>query len=112
MRFRLPALFGLLLAANACEPAAPAGPSDPATETYAASLGVDIASMTKVDGNLYYKDITIGTGTTATAGKTAVSFCAGKSQLPRPEIPHIAFARLAGTHPAPPWVRSPLIKLA
>jgi FKBP-type peptidyl-prolyl cis-trans isomerase FkpA len=69
MRFRLLALSGLLLAATSCEPSGPTGPSDPATETYAASLGVDIASMTKVDANLYYKDLVVGTGAVAAANK-------------------------------------------
>ncbi len=37
-------------------------PSDPATETFAASLGVDIPSMVKTAAGNYYKDITVGTG--------------------------------------------------
>ncbi|MHB1863633.1 MAG: FKBP-type peptidyl-prolyl cis-trans isomerase [Gemmatimonadaceae bacterium] len=37
-------------------------PSDPAKETYAASLGVNLAAMTKTPDGLYYRDITIGTG--------------------------------------------------
>jgi FKBP-type peptidyl-prolyl cis-trans isomerase FkpA len=36
--------------------------SVPATETYAASLGVNIASMTKINDNLYIKDLTVGDG--------------------------------------------------
>jgi FKBP-type peptidyl-prolyl cis-trans isomerase len=61
----------LLAALAACTPSEPKGPSVPANETYAASLGVDIATMTKVDNNLYYKDITVGTGTPAASyGKT------------------------------------------
>jgi len=36
--------------------------SDPATETFASSLGVDLASMTKVSPDLYTKDLTVGTG--------------------------------------------------
>jgi FKBP-type peptidyl-prolyl cis-trans isomerase FkpA len=36
--------------------------SVPATETYAPSLGVNIAAMTKVNDNLYIKDLTTGTG--------------------------------------------------
>src|SRR6185295_17364261 len=70
MRFRLLALSGLVLAVTSCEPSAPAGPSNPATETYAASLGVDIKSMTKLDTNLYYKDLVVGTGTVAAVNKT------------------------------------------
>ncbi len=45
-------------------------PSVPATETYAASLGVNIASMTKVNDNLYIQDIVVGTGAVATTGKS------------------------------------------
>jgi FKBP-type peptidyl-prolyl cis-trans isomerase len=70
MRFRLISFVTLLAAITACEPTAPAGPSDPATDSYAASLGVDIPSMVKLYPDLYYKDITVGTGTTASYGKT------------------------------------------
>lgn len=38
-------------------------PTDPATETFAASLGVDIPTMTKTAVGDYYKDLKIGTGT-------------------------------------------------
>ena len=44
--------------------------ADPATSNYAASLNVNIASMTKTASGLYYKDEVVGTGTTATAGYT------------------------------------------
>ena len=37
-------------------------PIDPAVDTYATSLGVNIASMTKTASGLYYKDKTVGTG--------------------------------------------------
>ena len=37
-------------------------PSDPATETFAASLGVNIASMTKTPEGVYYLDQVVGTG--------------------------------------------------
>jgi FKBP-type peptidyl-prolyl cis-trans isomerases 1 len=46
----------------------PAAPSDPAKETYAASLGVDLAQMTKVTPDLYSQDVTVGTGPTIAAG--------------------------------------------
>lgn len=36
--------------------------SVPANETYAASLGVNLAAMTKVNDNLYTQDLTVGTG--------------------------------------------------
>lgn len=37
-------------------------PSDPATETFAAQLGVNIATMKKTVDGVYYKDVTVGTG--------------------------------------------------
>lgn len=49
---------------------AAAPPSNPATETYAASLGVNIAQMTKVSNDLYTQDLVVGTGNTAVNGKT------------------------------------------
>ncbi len=45
--------------------------SDPATATFASSLNVSIASMTKTASGLYYKDLTTGTGATAAPGYTA-----------------------------------------
>lgn len=44
-------------------------PSNPATETYAASLGVDLSQMTKLDDALYYQDLVVGTGAQVTPGK-------------------------------------------
>lgn len=44
-------------------------PSVPASDTYASALGVDLSTMTKVSDALYYKDITVGTGEEAVAGK-------------------------------------------
>ena len=69
MRFQLLASTALLGALAACTPSEPAGPSYPANESYAASLQVSISSMTKVDTNLYYQDITVGTGTAAAVNK-------------------------------------------
>ena len=43
-------------------------PSNPATETYAAALGVNIAGMTKISNDLYVQDLVVGTGATAAAG--------------------------------------------
>ena len=48
-------------------------PSDPATETFASSLGIDIPSMTKTTAGDYYKDLTVGTGA-AVAGDALVGF--------------------------------------
>jgi peptidylprolyl isomerase len=37
-------------------------PSNPATETFVASLGVDIAQMTKLPSGTYVRDLTVGSG--------------------------------------------------
>jgi len=69
-------LFAALLAAAGCNDdiTGLGPPSDPATETFAASLGVDIASMTKTTGGVYYKDVVVGPSTAAevTAATTSV----------------------------------------
>jgi FKBP-type peptidyl-prolyl cis-trans isomerase FkpA len=49
------------------DPNVPA-PIDPALDTYATSLGVDIASMTKTSSGLYYKNKVVGTGVAAQSG--------------------------------------------
>jgi FKBP-type peptidyl-prolyl cis-trans isomerase FkpA len=69
--FRRHVATGILsVAAIACgDSTAPGAPSNPATETYATSLGVNISQMTKVSDNLYSQDLVVGTGTTAVNGK-------------------------------------------
>lgn len=47
---------------------APTPGSKPATEVYAASLGVDITQMTKKSDDLYVQDLVVGTGADVTAG--------------------------------------------
>jgi FKBP-type peptidyl-prolyl cis-trans isomerase FkpA len=59
--------FVLLAASAACTE--PDKPSNPATDTYAPSLGVNISQMTKVSDALYYQDLVTGTGATAAAGR-------------------------------------------
>ncbi len=49
---------------------APDIPSNPAVETYASSLGVTIASMTKRSDNLFVQDVVVGTGAEAISGRT------------------------------------------
>jgi len=62
---------GLLLAlATACLDSGPSNtPSNPATETYAPSLGVNISQMTRLSDALYIQDLAVGTGATAGVGK-------------------------------------------
>jgi hypothetical protein len=67
----LSAVAALVLLAScdlSTEPDLPA-PIDPAQDTYATSLGVNIASMTKTSSGLYYKDLEplVTTGTPAVA---------------------------------------------
>ena len=60
--------FGLfaaaLLSAAACnnEITGLEPPSNPATETFAPALGVDIPSMSQTSSGVYYRDVTVGTG--------------------------------------------------
>lgn len=49
---------------------APDIPSNPAVETYAATLGVNIAAMTKKSDNLFVQDLVVGTGAEAVVGRT------------------------------------------
>jgi FKBP-type peptidyl-prolyl cis-trans isomerase len=69
---RLAILLGsiVLAACTSGTDAAPSIPSDPATETFASSLGVNISQMTKTSLGDYYKEVTLGTGTTLTATQT------------------------------------------
>lgn len=45
-------------------------PSDPATDTFAAALGVNLAAMTRKSDVLYIQDLVVGTGAEAVAGRT------------------------------------------
>jgi FKBP-type peptidyl-prolyl cis-trans isomerase FkpA len=60
-----------------CSSTDPSKPSDPATETFAASLGVDISKMTKVSDQLFYQDIVVGTGAAATSTSTITTTYTG-----------------------------------
>jgi FKBP-type peptidyl-prolyl cis-trans isomerase FkpA len=52
-----------LLSLAACLDVAGPELSDPAKETFAASLGVNIAQMQRTTSGTYFKDLTVGTGT-------------------------------------------------
>lgn len=58
----------LPLAAAACD----SGPTEPTAENteFAPALGIDLSAMTRLDGGLYYRDLIVGTGAVAQAGKT------------------------------------------
>lgn len=58
-------LFALALAGlNGCDLSTDVAdqPTDPATETFAASLQVNIATMTKTTAGDYFRDVTVGDG--------------------------------------------------
>jgi FKBP-type peptidyl-prolyl cis-trans isomerase FkpA len=63
---RLPLLLcaSLLLLTSACGPS-----GDPADETYAASLNVDLHAMNRSASGLYTQDLVVGTGAEATQGR-------------------------------------------
>src|SRR6185503_17809313 len=46
----------------------PTGPTDPATDTYASSLAIDIATFSKTSSGVYYKDLVVGTGEAVAVG--------------------------------------------
>ena len=70
----LPAV-ALILALVACGGSEKAGTGDPATETFAPTLGIDLSQMTKTSSGLYLQDVTVGTGTEAATGsKVTVAY--------------------------------------
>lgn len=66
----IPALATVALTAACGKDEALDVPSNPAVEVYAASVGVNIASMTKKSDALYVQDLVVGTGAEVVAGKT------------------------------------------
>ena len=78
---RIPALVGALslsacLNLNVDQPTtAPNNPSDPATETFASSLHIDLSKMEKTSSGVYYQDLKPGTGDSlSTQGNVTVSY--------------------------------------
>lgn len=69
----LVALAALVLGACNLDVAQPPNnPSDPATETFASNLKVDISTMTKTAVGDYYKDVTVGSGAELTLTATTI----------------------------------------
>ncbi len=70
---RLVASFAVaLVALGACsnsDAGNVSGPSDPATDVFASSLGVNLAEMTQVADRLYVQDLAVGSGAEATSGR-------------------------------------------
>jgi FKBP-type peptidyl-prolyl cis-trans isomerase len=62
------ASFALALGCTSSEPAD--RPSNPATDSYAASLGIDLSQFTKLTDDILYRDLTVGEGAEATQGRT------------------------------------------
>ena len=52
-------------------------PSNPATETFAPSLGVDIPSFSRTESGVYYRDVRVGTGDEAAAADAVTITFAG-----------------------------------
>jgi len=67
--------FIALVAAVACNDVITglAPPSDPTTETFAPSLGVNLAAMTKTASGVWYSDVTVGTGAADTANTDSIT---------------------------------------
>jgi FK506-binding nuclear protein len=69
MRFRL--LTTLVAAALAAGCGSDSPTAVPIEQTsFASSLGVNLSASTKLPSGLYYRDITVGTGTTLASGQT------------------------------------------
>jgi FKBP-type peptidyl-prolyl cis-trans isomerase len=69
-------MLGALALAGCLDTTAPPAGSNPATETFATnltSMGVNISQMTKTASGTYYKDLTVGTGATLSAGTATVN---------------------------------------
>lgn len=66
--FPVVAVLALLAACDLSTAPNVPDPIDPAKDTYASSLGVDIASMTKTASGLYYKNKVVGAGAAAQKG--------------------------------------------
>lgn len=68
-------LFVSLLAAASCnsEITGLEPPSNPATETFASSLGIDFSQMKQMSVGVYYKDLVVGSGPLVTDSAVSVN---------------------------------------
>ena len=69
-RFLLLAMGAFAMTTACLDVGAPKA-SDPATETFAPSLGVNISQMQRTASGTYYKDVTLGTGATLDVTKSS-----------------------------------------
>jgi FKBP-type peptidyl-prolyl cis-trans isomerase len=58
-------LLGTLALAGCLDTTAPT-PSDPSTEQFASTLGVDLTKMQRTSNGTYYQDLSVGSGTAIT----------------------------------------------
>jgi FKBP-type peptidyl-prolyl cis-trans isomerase FkpA len=71
-----PLALAVTLLAAACR-SVEAPNEDPATTTYAASLGVNLSKMTRTASGLYYQDLTVGSGKVAANDSTLKVYYTG-----------------------------------
>lgn len=64
-----PLALAAVAALGACSSTDGSTPPDIATTTFAPALGVNLAASTKLASGVYYRDVTVGTGTTVTPGQ-------------------------------------------
>jgi peptidylprolyl isomerase len=78
MRFRLLAILCCAAAAGCGRKSTEPRPAVPIEQTtFASTLGVNLAQSTKVPSGMYYRDITVGTGTTIATGQTVGVYYVG-----------------------------------
>jgi FKBP-type peptidyl-prolyl cis-trans isomerase len=72
---RLAFLFSMLAVVGGCnsDVLGAGTPSDPTTESFAPSLGVDIPSFARTESGVFYRDVRIGTGTDVVAAGDQVT---------------------------------------
>jgi FKBP-type peptidyl-prolyl cis-trans isomerase len=78
MRLRLLAILCSAAAAACGGKSTEPRPAVPIEQTtFASSLGVNLAQSTKLPSGMYYRDITVGTGTTLAAGNAVTVYYVG-----------------------------------